>query len=178
MPVKQVRKKSSKASISISGLVGKPSPNIQALYINTNIVILALYLFQISPKFCEEIRRLMTVPQKPRKKKVVPSAIPIVKEDEEGTRYALLDCHVKANQGSNLIIINPKLVKRLRLKIKPTSTLANHHLGMFVTNGDSIELQSWVKFWVEVFEIQREMWAFVTPKENPNVSLILGLSWL
>ena len=75
-------------------------------------------------------------------------------KSEEGTRYALPDSHVKADQGSDLVIINPKLVKRLGLKVRPTSTLANHRLGMSVTNGDSTELRSWVKFWVEVSRIQ------------------------
>ena len=83
MPVKWVGKKSSKLSVLISGFVGKPSPNIQALLINTIIVILALYLFPIFPKFCEKTKRLITVFQKPRKKKVVPSAIPIVEKEEE-----------------------------------------------------------------------------------------------
>lgn len=49
---------------------------------------------------------------------------------------------------------------------------------MSVANGDSAELKSWVKFWDEISGIRREMWAFVTPKENPNVSLLLGLLWL
>lgn len=99
-------------------------------------------------------------------------------KSEEGTRYTLPDFHVKADQGSDLVIINPKLVRRLGLRVRPTSTLVNHRLGMSIANGDSTELKSWVKFWVEVSEIQQEMWAFVTPKENPNVSLLLGLPWL
>ena len=44
-PVKQVGKKSSKVSVPISGLVGKPPPDIQALLMNTNIVIPALHFF-------------------------------------------------------------------------------------------------------------------------------------
>ena len=51
VPIKRVGKKSSKASVPISGLVGKPPPDIQAFFMNTNIVIPALHLFQISPKF-------------------------------------------------------------------------------------------------------------------------------
>ena len=47
---------------------------------------------------------------------------------------------------SNLIIINPRLVKQLVHKIRPTSTLAPHRLGMLVANRDFIELKSWVKF--------------------------------
>ena len=101
-----------------------------------------------------------------------------ISKSEKRTRYALPDSYIKVDQGSDLVIINPKLVKRLGLKVRPTSTLANHRLGMSVANGDSTELRSWVKFWVEVSGIQREMWAFVTPKENPNVSLLLGLPWL
>ena len=49
-PVKRVGKKSAKASAPISGFVGQPPPDIQALLRNTNIVIPALYLFQILPK--------------------------------------------------------------------------------------------------------------------------------
>ena len=74
---------SSKASVLIYGLVGKSSPDIQALFMNTNIVILALYLFQISLKLSEKTRYLMTVPQKPCKKKVVPFDIPIIDEKEK-----------------------------------------------------------------------------------------------
>ena len=101
----------------------------------------------------------------------------IWKLDKE-TKYALPDSHVKADQGSDLVIINPRLVKRLGIKVRPIRTLALHCLSMSVANGDSTELKSWVKFWVEISGIQREIWAFVTPKEKPNVSLLLGLSWL
>lgn len=54
---------------------------------NTNIILVTLYLFQISLKFEEEAKHLMTIPQKPRKKKVVPSTISstisIIKKEEE-----------------------------------------------------------------------------------------------
>ena len=76
----------------------------------------------------------------------------IWKLDKE-TKYALPDFHVKADQGSDLVIINPRLVKRLGLKIRPTSTLAPYRLNMSVANGDSTKLKSWVKFWVEVSRI-------------------------
>ena len=45
IPVKQVGTKSSKASVPISGLVGKSFPDIQAIFINTNIVIPVLHFF-------------------------------------------------------------------------------------------------------------------------------------
>ncbi len=50
-PVKQVGKKSTKALVPISSLIGQPPSNIQALFINTNIVIATLHLFQIFPMF-------------------------------------------------------------------------------------------------------------------------------
>ena len=73
----------------------------------------------------------------------------IWKSDKE-TKYALPDSHNKADQGSDLVIINPKLVKQLGLKIRPTSTLAPHRLSRSVLNKDSTELKSWIKFWVQV----------------------------
>ena len=50
---------------------------------NTNIVILVLYLFQILPKFEEDIRCLITVFCKPYKKKVIFPAVPIIKREEK-----------------------------------------------------------------------------------------------
>ena len=49
---------------------------------NTNIVIPALHLFQISLKLQEKTRRLMTVPQKPYKKKVLPPSVSIIGEEK------------------------------------------------------------------------------------------------
>ena len=140
----------------------------------------------------------MTVPGKPRKKKVVPSAISIEEEEEinyadihqpgkvvdtnhvllqipkqelakilkskgeafhlkttiwksdKEIKYGLPDFHINVDQGSDLVIINSRLVKRLGLKVRPTSTLVPHRLCMLVTNRDSTKLKSWVKFWVEV----------------------------
>lgn len=43
--VKQINTKSFKVSVFISSLVDKPLLNIKALFMNTNIIILALYLF-------------------------------------------------------------------------------------------------------------------------------------
>ena len=101
-----------------------------------------------------------------------------IRKFEKGIKHALPDSYVKADQGYDLVIINLKLVKRLRLKVRPTSILANHRLGMSVANGDSTVLKRWVKFWVEISGIQQEIWVFVTPKKNPNVSFLPGLPWL
>lgn len=79
-------KKSIKALVVISSLVGQPPLNIQTLFMNTNIIIPVAYLFQILPKFCKEIRCLMTILHKPCKKKVMPLAVPIIKEEKLDTK--------------------------------------------------------------------------------------------
>lgn len=64
------------------------------------------------------------------------------------------DC-ILANQRLDLVIINLKLVKKLKLKIHPTKELASHRLGMYIVNRDSTKLKSWVKFWIEVAGIRQ-----------------------
>lgn len=51
VPVKWVKRKRFKASVLISKLIKYLVSDIQAHLMTINIVILALYLFQISPKF-------------------------------------------------------------------------------------------------------------------------------
>lgn len=70
------------------------------------------------------------------------------------------------------------MVKKLRLKIRPTSTNVSHYLGIFVANGDFIELKSWIKFWVKISGICQQIEIFVISKDNPNVSFLLRLPWL
>lgn len=79
--VKRNGKNSSKVSVLISGLVGRPLPDIQAL-VNTNIVrpafamIPVKRLFEMPPKFRKEIQYLLTVLETP-----IPSAICPGKKD-------------------------------------------------------------------------------------------------
>ena len=70
----------------------------------------------------------------------------IIWKDRKKTGCALLDSKFKADQGLDLVIINSKLVKKLRLKINPTKELASYHLEMCVGNRDSTKLKSWLKF--------------------------------
>ena len=69
----------------------------------------------------------------------------IWKLDKE-TKYAFPNSHIKVDQGSDLVIINPRLVKRFRLKVRPISTLDPHRFSMLVANGDFTKLKSWFKF--------------------------------
>lgn len=44
-------------------------------------------------------------------------------KSEKNTKYASPDLHVNANQGSDLVTINPSWVKRLKLKVRYTNTI-------------------------------------------------------
>lgn len=56
--------------------------------------------------------------------------------------------------------------------MKPTRIFPNHYLAMSIVNSDFTKLKSYVRFQVKVSEIQQEMWAFVTLKENLNISFL------
>lgn len=62
------------------------------------------------------------------------------------TSCTLLNSQVKINQGLDLVIINPKLVKNLKLEIHLIKKIASDHLAMYVANRDFTKLKSWVKF--------------------------------
>lgn len=66
----------------------------------------------------------------------------IIWKSKNEIKYALQNFYIKADQGSNLVIINPKLVKKLELKIKLINTLTPHCFGMSVARKDSTELKS------------------------------------
>ena len=95
----------------------KNRPYIRAEKSNQNLVQTNHALIQI-PK--QELAKTLQ-----SKKEAFCMKATIWKSDKE-TKYALPDLHVKADQESDLVIINPKLVKKLGLKIRPTSTLVPH----------------------------------------------------
>lgn len=65
-----------------------------------------------------------------------------IQKCEKDNKYDIPDFYIKANEGSDWIIINPKLVKRLELKVRPANILISHCFGILVDNGDSTELKS------------------------------------
>ena len=107
--VKRVGKNSTKASVPISGLIGRISPEIKAIFMITNIVIPALHLFQILPKFSEETRRFITIPQRPHKKVIPPTNL---SKDDKNRLYIRAK---KSNQ--NLVQTNHGLVLTLKQKL-------------------------------------------------------------
>ena len=67
-------------------------------------------------------------------------------KDREKTSCPLPNSQIKVDQKLDQVIINPKLVKKLNLKINSIKKLANHCLGIYIANKDFTELKSWVKF--------------------------------
>lgn len=61
---------------------------------------------------------------------------------EKETKYFLANSFIKVDQGSDLVIINPKCIRKLGLKIRPKNTLALHYLGISIANKDCTKLKS------------------------------------
>lgn len=55
-----------------------------------------------------------------------------IRKSEKATSYALLNSNIKANQWSNLVNIYTKLVKILRLKVRPINIFGNDCLGISI----------------------------------------------
>ena len=112
------------------------------------------------------------------KEKVAYSMTAVVICPHAKTYKTLGPDRAKADQGSDIITINPSLVRELQMKERPLQQLGVNHLTMSVANGDFTPLRTWVMFNIRVAGISRDVWAFVTPKDNPNHDVLLGLPWL
>lgn len=73
---------------------------------NTNIIISALHLFQILLKSQEETRCLITIPQRPYKKNVIPLTTPI--EDDKNRSYARIKTQIILWFGHHTLVQTPK----------------------------------------------------------------------
>lgn len=82
------------------------------------------------------------------------------------TKYILLDFYIKADQRFDLVMIKPKLIKRLRLKMRPTSIRANHRLGISVINGNSIELKSGLNSGLKFLEYSKRCEHLLYPRKT------------
>ena len=78
----------------------------------------------------------------------------IIQKLKKRTKYTLPNFYIKTDSKSDLIIINLKLIKRLRLKVKFTNTFMNYYLNISIANGNFLKLKNWVKFWIKVSIIQ------------------------
>ena len=83
----------------------------------------------------------------------------------------------KADQKSDLIIINQELMNDLDLKMYPATKIDPRDIRMIVTNDNHHKLHYFVIFHVHVESITRKIWAFVNSNHN-RIQLLLKLPWL
>ena len=102
----------------------------------------------------------------------------IVWKDHRSTRIDVDRNLVMADQGSDVNLIYPDLVKTLGLKLLPIKLLNIKKMRMGLANGSHHDLTHWVKFHVAVGPVHRQVWSFVCPQESKGLSLLLGLPWL
>ncbi|KAG7007159.1 hypothetical protein G7Y79_00011g030570 [Physcia stellaris] len=104
--------------------------------------------------------------------------VPVVLQKENGsTRYSLGYQHAKADQGSDLVLIDSKLAHDMGLKIHHTSEFVKHQITMTVASGQRKVLSHWVMLNINAEGIKRRLFAFVNPHAM-GTKLLLGLPWL
>ena len=204
----------------IAGMIGQPEINIADILLKQTITLPAMHLYQLSPWFRDEMKRVTNAPRKSRKKRsedpekegAVVSSVALTKVSASGDRtikwaskeyLSILDnsptafnvpailsknldsgehlglpfgC-AKADQGSDLVIINEQLAKALKLKFRSSRELDKEGVKMTVASGDNHALVYWVVVHINVEGIKRRIWAFVNPKYS-STHLLLGLPWL
>ena len=80
----------------------------------------------------------------------------------------------KTEQNLNIIVIDPKLTERFRLKFQKISKLNSRKMCISVANGKKIVITHWVKFWVNVAGIGKKIVAFVNQKNHPFQNFFLN----
>ncbi|POS81983.1 hypothetical protein EPUL_006157 [Erysiphe pulchra] len=89
---------------------------------------------------------------------------------------ALMVC---ADQGSDLVLISPQLVRILNLKKNTLSHFNGHAITMGTADGASHKILVWVSFIFGSGGVNREVHAFVRPDKGiTDLFLLLGLPWL
>ena len=123
-----------------------------------------------SPK--EELKEILD------KEKVAYAVEALLWKNGSQKKVRIRGTRAKADQGCDIVIINPTLAKHLTLDLRDVKELDNRVLTMTASHGSDTELKQWAKLWVDVAGVQRETWAFVGQEDHPNHSVLLRLPWL
>ena len=232
---KEVKRKGKKKTMKpILSMINKSKVNVKNILIHNNIILPALYLYQIFLYFRNETKRLIQASKKLKKKKEAAQKSvkkakkkPVKKTTRQKStttsmkmNYAAVDTkeeethwtmrkyhdtiinekaafdvsailfkdgkefHVKlssmcskANQGSDLILINDGLAKELKLRYRSTKNFSFKSVTMIVVDGNHTKLNHWVIFTINVKGIKRIVWAFVNSR-NTFTNFFLKMSWL
>ncbi|KAI6247177.1 hypothetical protein HI914_05024 [Erysiphe necator] len=109
----------------------------------------------------------------------VPGEVLLSRDGRPGRIY-LNNSIVCADQGSDLVLISPQLVRILRLEKNTLSSPQNQVITMGTADGASHRITEWVSFVFVSGGITRHVHAFVRPDKGMtnDLFLLLGLPWL
>ncbi|KHJ32379.1 hypothetical protein EV44_g1957 [Erysiphe necator] len=95
-------------------------------------------------------------------------------------KFFLDESMVCADQGSDMVLISPQLVRVLQLQKNSLNEINNQAITMGTADGTSHRITEWVSFVFVTGGIQRQIYAFVRPERVPTLDLflLLGLPWL
>ncbi|KXT07734.1 hypothetical protein AC579_1879 [Pseudocercospora musae] len=85
---------------------------------------------------------------------------------------------VVGDQGSDLYVIYPHMHKTLDLPFILAQKLGFRQMHMAVADGSTVPLTRWFIFHMNFYGIMRETWAVVCPREEGNLSILLGPPFL
>ncbi|KAI1003664.1 hypothetical protein K3495_g4546 [Podosphaera aphanis] len=97
--------------------------------------------------------------------------------------WAISNCHVICDQGSELNLITPKLAQLLHTPLYEIEDGMGIGMGMRSANGEFSPLKHFVTFEFEIDGVHRVVSAFVRPEStglalSSDLSLILGQPWI
>ncbi|RYC57101.1 hypothetical protein CHU98_g9103 [Xylaria longipes] len=85
----------------------------------------------------------------------------------------------QADQGSDVNLIHPNLVKNLSIPIRLLADIGVKSARLLDSNGQTTVVTEFVVFNITVMSITRSIWAMVQPPGgNDNTLVLLGLPWL
>ncbi|POS81976.1 hypothetical protein EPUL_005906, partial [Erysiphe pulchra] len=190
---------------NIIGREGKGPLDYKKMLENTMITMSMMDFYQASPDFSRTSRKLSTrVNEKRVKRKNIAKTVwNLEPEEEELTtarkdrafripgevldtrdgktgKFFLDESMVCADQGSDMVLISPQLVRVLQLQKNSLNEINNQGITMGTADGTSHRITEWVSFVFVTGGIQRQICAFVRPERGPTLDLflLLGLPWL
>lgn len=93
--------------------------------------------------------------------------------------------YVQANQRSNMNVISTELIKYLSLQSHSLNEIEFAELSMCTANHHETVLHDWIWLDIDVKEVWRKIWCFITSKlitknndKQEYLNLILEISWL
>ncbi|POS82070.1 hypothetical protein EPUL_005908, partial [Erysiphe pulchra] len=104
----------------------------------------------------------------------IPGEVLATRDGKTG-KFFLDESMVCADQGSDMVLISPQLVRVLQLQKNSLNEINNQGIIMGTADGTSHRIIEWVSFVFVTRGIQRQICAFVRPERGPTLDLFLLL---